>query len=303
MGGHEPAFEVHSGEIVETTTLDAHGYDENDRSICEGPNPLTGPFFINEAKPGDCIGVRIIDLSPNRSSCWTRRLLAPHLLTPELLSRFPELLIGIPGEGKHVDWAIAPDGRTVRVVEEPYRESVPSIDLAPMLGCIGVAPPEGQAIVTTTAGAHGGNMDYVGIAPGSTLYFPVFVPGAHLYLGDGHATQGHGEIGGTGTEVSMDVRFEVRLLKGHRIGWPRGENPTHFFTIGNARPLENALQHATSEMFAWLVDDYRLGIVDASLLMAQSVEYEVGNVFDPAYTMVCKIPRRHLPDHPLPREV
>jgi acetamidase/formamidase len=84
------------------------------------------------------------------------------------------------------------------------------------------------------------------------------------------------------------------LLKGRRIGWPRGENDEFIFTVGNARPLDQALQHATTEMARWLQADYGFTAKDASLLLGQGVRYEVGNVFDPAYTMVCKLAKRYL---------
>ena len=160
-----------------------------------------------------------------------------------------------------------------------------------MLGCLGVAPEDGQAISSSTSGPYGGNMDYRGSLAGGTFYFPVFIPGALLHLGDGHALQGDGEIVGTGIETSFDVHFTVGLLKNHPIRWPRGENADYIFTLGNARPMEEALQHATTEMLAWLQTDYHLDIRGASLLLGMCVEYEVGNVFDPAYTMVCKLPK------------
>jgi acetamidase/formamidase len=132
-------------------------------------------------------------------------------------------------------------------------------------------------------------MDYRGYGPGTTAYFPVAVPGALFHLGDGHATQGDGEIVGTGIEISMGVEFTVDLRKNWPITWPRGETESHIFTAGNARPLDQALQHATTEMVRWLRQDYGLDIAAASTLLGQCVEYEVGNVFDPAYTMVCKL--------------
>ena len=130
-------------------------------------------------------------------------------------------------------------------------------------------------------------MDYRGFTAAAAAYFPVFVPGALFHLGDGHAVQGDGEIVGTGIETSMEVEFTVRLQKGRRIGWPRGETSEHIFTVGNARPLDQALQHATTEMLHWLAQDYGLDSVAASILLGQCVEYAVGNVFDPAFTMVC----------------
>lgn len=296
IGGHPAALEVRSGDTIATTTIDAHGVDAEGNVVALRPNPLTGPFGVAGAQPGDCLAVRIEELMPNRTQCWTRRYVAPHLLEPGLLSRYPELNSVPPGEEEsYVTWTI--HSKEGRVVAEGLPEGAgpPPIPLAPMLGCIGTAPADGQAISTATSGPHGGNMDYVGVRKGATLYFPVFVEGGMLYLGDGHATQGHGEIGGTGTEVSMDVRIEVRLIKKRSMSWPRGEDAHHIFTLGNARPLDQALQHATTEMFLWLLEDYSMNPVQISLLLAQAVEYEVGNVFDPAYTMACKLSKQFLP--------
>ena len=132
-------------------------------------------------------------------------------------------------------------------------------------------------------------MDYKGFEQGVTVYFPVAVEGALLFVGDGHAVQGDGEIVGTGIEVSMDVEFTVQVQKGRNIQWPRAETATHILTVGNARPLDQALQHATTEMSRWLMSEYGLDMAGAHVLLGQCVEYEIGNVFDPAYTVVCKV--------------
>jgi acetamidase/formamidase len=137
-------------------------------------------------------------------------------------------------------------------------------------------------------------MDYNGFVTGVTVYFPVFMPGALFFLGDGHALQGDGEISGTGVETSFEVQFTVELIKGKQIEWPRGENADYIFTVGNARPLDQALQHATTEMLRWLQADYGLSPREATLLLGYAGRYDLGNVFDPAYTMVCKIPKRVL---------
>src|SRR4029079_14721629 len=137
---------------------------------------------------------------------------------------------------------------TATLVSPATRLGELTLPLAPMLGCFGVAPPRGQAISTATSAEHGGNMDYRGFCAGVTVYFPVFVPGALLHVGDGHAVQGDGEVCGTRIEISFDVRFTVRVLKNRPAAWPRGENEEFLFTIGNARPLDQAVQHATTEL-------------------------------------------------------
>lgn len=322
LGGHPAAIEIDPGDSVTTMTIDAHGYDEHGRQVAPPPNPMNGPIAVRGAEPGDSVAVHIEEIVPSRDLAWTRRLLAPHILEPESLARYPELVAGLPSESPYVVWRIdraagvarpdfsvdtlsfAPDeatrsryaksGKVAHSSSARLARERVELALAPMIGCIGTAADESQSISTRTSGPHGGNMDYVGVRPGATIHFPVFVPGGMLYFGDGHATQGHGEIGGTGTEVSMKVRVRIELKKQWTIRWPRGENETHIFAMGNARPLDQAVQHATTELFDWLTADYGLDTTSASLLLAQGVEYDVGNIFDPAYTMVCKISKRLL---------
>jgi acetamidase/formamidase len=281
LGGPEPPVLVlKSKDSVQTRTLDAHGFNEHEEPVAFRPNPLTGPFAVEGAEAGDTLAVRLEELEPNRADAWSHRYLAENVVDPSFARRLPE-------QG-YARWRIDLQNRKLSPVEPAAELTLP---LRPMLGCIGTAPADGQTLSSATAGPHGGNMDYPGIAEGVTVYLPVFVPGARLYLGDGHATQGDGEIAGSGTEVSFDVRFTVTLLKGQRIEWPRGENAEWLFTLGNARPLEQALQHATTEMVRWLEEKYRLDPAAIGLLMGQAVRYEVGNVFDPAYTMACKVPK------------
>jgi len=104
--------------------------------------------------------------------------------------------------------------------------------------------------------------------------------------------RGDGEIVGTGIEVSFDVRFTVKTLKDKKIMWPHAENEEYIMTVGNARPLDQALQHATTEMIRWLQADYGLEGRAAHILLGQCVEYDLGNVFNPAYTVVCKIKKK-----------
>ena len=135
-----------------------------------------------------------------------------------------------------------------------------------MLGCVGVAPARKEAIATATPGAFGGNMDYAGVTAGVKVMLPVNEPGALLFIGDGHARQGEGEVVGTGLETSMDVEFTVDLIKKKAVGWPRMETDTHMMVLGSARPLLQALQHATTEMQRWLMADYGFSERGASTL-------------------------------------
>jgi acetamidase/formamidase len=137
-------------------------------------------------------------------------------------------------------------------------------------------------------------MDYPGVREGATIFLPVYERGALLYLGDGHAAQADGEIGGVGVEVSMDIQVTVDVIKGKRVSWPRGEDSDWIFTFGNGRPLEDAFRSATTEMVRWLAEDYSFAPLRLALLFGQAARYGIGNVCSPAYTIVCKVGKRYL---------
>jgi len=290
IGTAEPVLSVDDGDTVVTTTLDAFGFDEHGKRPGERPNPMTGPFFVRGAAAGDNLQVTIDRMTPNRATGWTFSMVAPNVVDPAAVARLPER--------KPVDWLIDRENNIARLADPPPRLRDFAVTLAPMIGCFGVAPATRQAISTATSGPNGGNMDYRGFGPGVTVYFPVSAEGALFYLGDGHACQGDGEIVGTGIETSFEVAFTVKVLKGRRIGWPRGDNGEEIFTVGNARPLDQALQHATTEMLDWLAADFGLDGTAASHILGQTVRYEVANVFNPAYSVVCRVAKRWLTQPP-----
>ena len=283
FGSHPPALHIADGDQVHTNTIDAFGMDHRGEQAANRPNPQTGPFYVDGAEPGDVLQVTLDYLFPNREIGYSYTMLAPNVVDPAYVRQLPE--------PERVEWRIDSAGGTATLRGPLSGLGKFTLPLAPMLGCLGVAPEGGQSISTATSGSYGGNMDYVGYRSGVTAYFPVYVAGALLHLGDGHAVQGDGELVGTGIEISFDVMFSVRVLKGKPIEWPRGENTDFIFTVGNARPLDEALQHATAEMHRWLQEDYGLDAHAASTLMGMCVKYDLGNIFDPAYTMVCKIPK------------
>jgi len=282
----EPALTIADGDTVVAQTVDARGFDRNGASVASRPNPMTGPFFVAGAEPGDTLSVSIDRMTPSRGTGWTFTPIAPNVVDPEAVPAMPE-------RTQHT-WTIDPDAGTVRLETPPARLANWTRPLEPMIGCFGVAPAGGQAISTATSGPHGGNMDYRLFGPGTVAQFPVAVPGALFFLGDCHASQGDGEIVGTGIETSCEVAFTVKVHKGRTIRWPRGETADAIFTVGNARPLDQALQHATTEMLAWLASDYGLDAAAASHLLGQVVRYDVANVFNPAYSVACRVEKRWL---------
>ncbi|MHA6685485.1 acetamidase/formamidase family protein [Mesorhizobium sp. A556] len=286
LGTLPAALKIASGDTVVTETIDAHGFDKDGVRRASEPNPMNGPIFVAEAEPGDALKVEILRMTPIRATGWTRAALAENVVDPEIVRHLPPRDM--------TNWRI--DLQALTTTPDP---AVPGLEdfvlpLEPMIGCFGVAPSMGQAFSTATSAENGGNMDYRGFGLGTTVWLPVAAPGALFFLGDCHAVQGDGEIVGTGIETCFEVEIRLSVEKNRNLVWPRGENATAIFSVGNARPLDQALQHATTDMFNWLTSDYGLSAAAASHLMGQVVRYDVGNVYDPAYTMVCRIDKKWL---------
>lgn len=291
MGTYEPILHIAPGDTVVTTTVDAAGRDAANEQVTPRGNPMTGPFYVDGAEPGDTLVVHLDRVTPNRPQGWSSAMLAPNVVDPDYV---PQLPWTAEGTRPNAEWQVDVDAGTATLIKPETSLGAFSMPIRPMIGCFGVAPYGGQAISTATSAEHGGNMDYRHFVEGVTVYFPVFVPGALFFLGDGHAVQGDGEMAGTGIEISCDMQFTVDVQKGKRISWPRGENDDYLFAVGNARPLDQAVQHATTELLRWLIADHGLDALAANTLLGQCVEYDVGNMFDPAYTMVCKLAKRWL---------
>jgi len=286
---HPPALRIKSGDRVITRTVDAAGVDQDGKSVATGPNPQTGPFYIEGAEPGDMIVVTIEKLETNRAMAYSSSLLAPYAVDPAAIAS------RVDREARRVTWTIDKARGVARLDQAEVQPGGIELPLRPMLGCIGVAPARKEAISSATPGPFGGNMDYAWMNAGVKLMLPVNEPGALLFLGDAHARQGEGEVVGTGLETSMDVEFSVELVKKKAIGWPRLETETHVMVLGSARPLLEAFQHATTELQRWLMADYGLTERGAQAFMGQATEYEVANVVDPNFTVVAKIRKALLP--------
>jgi amidase len=281
IGTHAPELTVESGDTVIAQTLDAHGFDGEGKQRGYDPNPMTGPIAVSGAEPGDTLAVEIKRISPVCSTGWTRSGLAWNVVDPELVREMPQR--------EKIIWSVDRNRGEASLAEPTSALKNWSMALNPMIGCFGVAPADGEAISTATSGPHGGNMDYRLFRAGTTAYFPVTVSGALFFLGDAHALQGDGEIAGTGIEMPAEIEVELRVIKRQQINWPRGETDEFIFTVGNARPLEQALQHATSEMLRWLESDFRLDRVSAAHVLGMAVRYDIGNVFNPAFTVACRL--------------
>jgi acetamidase/formamidase len=285
---HPPVLHIKPGDKVITKTIDARGFDAQNNKVGERPNPQTGPFYVEGAEPGDVLVVRLEKIEPARDTAWSSSVLAPYTADPDFL-RFE-------GEREQTTetWEVDRKARVARITSGAIRPGKIEVPVRPMLGCVGVAPPRKEAVPTSTPDSFGGNMDYNGMNAGVTLMLPVSEPGALLFVGDGHVRQGDGEVVGNALEIAMDVEFTVELIKGKRIRWPRLENDDYIVVLGSARPLMQALQHATTELQRWLMEDYGFNERGSSLLMGHAMEYEIANVVDPHFTVAAKMRKSYL---------
>ena len=291
---------IKPGEVVATKTLDSAGLDEKDVKRSEPFNPLTGPFFVEGAEPGDALVVRLNKVRLNRDWGWSAYRLGLFSLTPEVVEHIypndihPDLVI--KGRKTLVPWDIDRKANTVRLRTPKSKVHGLEFPARPMLGCIGVAPAGDFAPTSGPSGPYGGNLDYNKIGEGATVYLPVYHPGGLLFVGDGHALQADGEPTGTGIETSMDVEFVVELAKGAKLTGPRVETADEVISIGSqpefASALDNGLKMATSDMADWLARDYGMEPWAAHLLIGYQGRYDVVTV---AGSMAIALPKSRLP--------
>jgi amidase len=287
------------GDTVITKTLDSGGQDLHGEHLHETGNPLTGPFYVEGAEPGDSISVELKKVRLNRDWGYTSVRLGLVALTPEhvaeVFSDDYKMDLVRKDRSDLLPWDIDLDRN---VVSARYPESpgqVREFAAQPMLGCIGVAPEGDFTPTSGPSGSYGGNIDYNMIREGSVVYLPVSQSGAYLYVGDGHALQGDGEPLGNGIETSMDVEFVVTLHKGRALTMPRVETDDYIISLGSqpefASSLNRGLQLATTDMVKWLAADYGFEDWAAHTLVGMVGQFDVVTV---AGSMALRIPKEHL---------
>lgn len=297
---HPVLKRVRPGDVVATQTLDSSGRDlHGSVRHPESGNPLTGPFYIEGAAPGDAILVHLRKVRLNRNWGYSGFRLGLYALDPEAVEGIysdktrPDRVM--PGRSNLVRWDIDLERRTVRLPDPASQHIRMQFPAIPMLGCIGVAAPGDFAPTSGPAGSYGGNLDYNEVREGATVFLPVYHPGALLFLGDGHALMADGEPTGNGIETSMDVEFSVEIRKQMNLSGPRLENDDYLISVG-AQPefvssLNRALQMATTDMVNWLSRDYHLEPWAAHLLIAMQGKYDVITVQG---SMGLKVPKKYL---------
>jgi acetamidase/formamidase len=238
-----------------------------------GPHSIIGPIAVNKAEPGDVLEIRYKRIRPYE---WGATFNNPSALGTGLLPQdFPQ------GQVKYLDLDLG-------AMTGEFLPNI-TIPLKPFQGTLGVAPPDGffpplSPGVTSSVppGPHGGNLDLSELTEGSTLYIPVWKPGALIYTGDSHAVQGDGEICLTALETRMkELQIQVILHKQKgRLAWPVAETDTHWIIMGLDKDLNVAMVLAARNAIKFLAAQAKISELDAYALCSLAVSFRVTQVVD-----------------------
>jgi acetamidase/formamidase len=201
-----------------------------------GAHILTGPIYVNDAKVGDVLEVRIVNIALRQD--WGFNLFRAYMGTiPE---DFPYYRLIHVALDQISNMATLPSGLQV--------------PMAPFFGQLAVAPPKVHGRQNSKEPREfGGNLDCKDLTAGSTIYLPVWNDGALFSTGDGHAAQGHGEVDGTAIETSLTGTFDFAVRKDLKWTMPRAETPTHLIAFGLDTDLDDAARQALKQMIDWIV--------------------------------------------------
>jgi acetamidase/formamidase len=285
----EPLLRVRAGESFELETYDAStGYFKTaaDKAVpARRPgfdrspplaNPIAGPIHVEGARRGDALVVVLEDILVDDYS-WIaigprRGPLGESTRWPELSSDYTtKVFRHSPG----------PSG-TTRDGTLHFSDKL-CWPITPFVGTLGVAPDREVTTSLDGQGEWGGNLDIRDATVGNRIWLPVFHDGGLFYLGDVHASQGDTEFSGTAAETKATVRLHLELVRGKRVPWMRIEKPASLVAVHAARPLELAVETATTHLMDWLITEYGFMPTDAYCLVSTCPDFRI-NVYQ-----MCKI--------------
>ena len=276
---HEPVERVKPSELVLLETEDALGgqiKDENasletlDWSKVDG---ATGPIYVEGAEPNDTLVVEILDIKIADKG----------------------VIVVVPGYGALGDEKFKGKVKIVTLKDGfAIFDEKTRVRLNPMIGTIGVAPPPGEEIPTSTPGKHGGNMDVKDIVTGTKLYLPVFTEGALFAAGDLHAVQADGELCVSSVEVAGQILLRFGVIKGKAPRWPILETVDSYMIIVAAENLDEAAKMASKEALEALMKEHGWSFEEAYMFASLAVDLKINQVVDPKKGVRASIPREYM---------
>ena len=314
-----PALVVESGDFVRTEAITHHAgdapelmMDEKVRALYEtipesdrepGVHLMTGPIFVKDAKPGDLLEVRYLQMIPrfnygsNLAAHWG------HLFGDFEKERVTIYELDQASNTAHALYAYDYPGKYLvpgkrSEIRDCCRELALEgirVPVRPHLGTAGVAPDVAGRVSTVPPGAHGGNIDNWRIGAGSTMYYPVAVDGGLFSIGDPHVSQGDGEISGTALESSLNGLLRLTIRRDLPFTVPVLETSTELLVHGFGDSLDAAMKCATLRTLQLLQCHYGLSRADAYSFMSVAVDYTVTQVVDQRQGVHGRIDKRCFP--------
>ena len=281
---NKPVLTIFPGDVVRTSTPDAGGVDAKGIQHRGGDSNI-GPFYIEGTLPGDTLAVHLLKVRTNRSTAHQGTRINAHAVTAAYLvgAQYDPAVTG--------EWTLLPE-KGIAVPTHPSQHMQHySVPLKPMLGCISVAPAGDEQFRGGDLGPFGGNLDYNDNVEGTTIYFPVFHPGALLGMGDGHAAMGDGELTGAALETSMDVDFSVEVIPGDSSGQVRAETKDYLIAFGVTGSVPESIQMATTQLASWIKQKYKLSDSEVAILFASTLKYDITELVDSRYNVAAKVPK------------
>jgi amidase len=254
-----PAITIASGEELVVETWDAYkgvwGADKEPPEV----GAATGPIAVEGANVGDALRIDILAITPATAAMHDVRP-GRGFLGETFTERRPTVM---PIRDGHL---MFPGGI--------------NIPLRPSIGLIATTPPMIQ-ITASDSGPYGGDLDMQELVAGSTLWLPVFVPGAMLVLGDCHAVVGDGAVGGTGAECSAEVTLRLTVEKNRHLPGPRALTPQHFAVLASGEDVGQTMRQAVRHMVDFLVQERGMEPYAAYSLLSLAGDIRMSRTFRP----------------------
>lgn len=276
---HKPVEYVKTGELVLLEAEDALGgqvkdettsLDTLDWSKVDG---ATGPIFIEGAEPGDTLIVEILDIKPEEKG----------------------VIVTIPKYGVLDNREFRGTTKVVTIKEGfVFFDEKTRVKANPMIGTIGVAPPQGGEIPSSTPGKHGGNMNVKDVTAGTKLYFPVFARGALFAAGDIHAVQADGELCVSSVETAGQLILRFGLIKGKMPQWPILETRDSYMVLTCAETLDESAKRASETAIEGLMNEHGWSFEEAYMFGSLAVDLRINQVVDPKKGVRARIPKEYV---------
>lgn len=278
--GMKASYNVDVGSTIQVESHDCYGGQVDSEKVLRPHidlsimNQATGPFYVNGLEKSDVLKLDIIDIELDDTGI---------MVTSEGL--------GILGD------EVASDVTKMFPVKDDkihFTDDL-NIPIKPMIGVIGTAPDSGD-YSCAIPGPHGGNLDTKDIAPGHTLYLPVFQKGGLFALGDLHASMGDGELNGTGVEIGGKSTLHISKIEGKQITSPIVETNEHFMFLSSAETLDDAMKWGASRTTAYLQEKLQVDFGLAYRLLSSTCDMKISQIVNDLVTVRIAVPKYVLPE-------